>query len=78
MLTKGTLVQVKESALDSKDQYGDSNKVIVEEHGWLWIVDELDAARHDDDPLALYSCRSLATGGVVHWFDCEIEEQTSC
>lgn len=72
MLAKGTLVQVKESALDSKDQYGDSNKTTVEAHGWLWIVDEVEEEDRFDGT-TLYSCRSLATGGVAHWFNTEIE-----
>lgn len=64
MLPKGTLVQVRESALHN-DLHGGPNMELVHDSGWLWVVVEGDGR-------GVYDCKSLATGRMGVWLDREI------
>jgi hypothetical protein len=66
-LPKGTLVQIKESALDCYIN-AFHNKEMTDEDGWLWFVDEYYGGPQD-----LYECKSLATGQLATWFSDELE-----
>jgi hypothetical protein len=61
-LEPGALVQVRDDALRPGAQYGGMNRSIVEEHGYLWFVEECEVS----SPY-VYTCRSLATGERAAW-----------
>jgi hypothetical protein len=64
----GTLVQIKESALDDNaNSY--INEVMTTENGWLWFVEYITKKPNR----TTYECRSLATGETAMWFDYELE-----
>lgn len=63
---KGTLVQVKESALKPMAAYYAVNINAVANHGYLWLVE--DWAEDSDT----YICKSVATGEEEPWFPKEI------
>lgn len=64
----GTLVQVRKSAL--KDQvHGEFNQEIVAEHGWLWVLREVDLLGGLVDA---YTATSVATGNMQVWLPREI------
>lgn len=44
---------------------------MMEEHGYLWVCVELDAADSGKDALHLY--KSIATDMTHHWYDNELE-----
>jgi hypothetical protein len=63
---KGTLVRVKESALE-RNPFSNVNAAYVEDHGYLWIV---EGWKEDS---GYYECKSLATGKTgVGWLTREI------
>lgn len=64
----GTLVQVRKSAL--KDQvHGEFNQGIVAEHGWLWVLREIDLL---GSLVEAYTATSIATGNRQVWLPREI------
>lgn len=79
MLAKGTLVQVKKSALREGAADAMANREVVEDDGWLWFIDdELNEAEEEDrfDGTFVYNCKSLATGEMAYWYEDEVTPAT--
>lgn len=68
ILEIGTLVQVRDDALQPGAEYGSINRETVSNHGYLYLVYE-DATK--DRPY-LYDCKSIATGETHSWFVSEL------
>lgn len=65
----GTMVRVRDDALEYDDKNGDVNASLVERHGYIWFVEEHSTAEPN-----FYICKSMATGesGII-FFDRELE-----
>lgn len=77
-IPKGTLVQIRQSAVREGANYAETNNHYVTKHGYLWTVVDVDKvngapAEEDVEPeYHLYLCTSLATGEDVEWFRREL------
>ena len=68
----GTLVRVRDSAVDEDSEHWTMNKVWVRDHGYLWFI----IAKTDEETVdgeVIYDCRSLATAEMFPWTHFEIE-----
>ena len=66
------LVRVSEDKLFP--DYADEGAAMLEEHGYLWFLEEdgkYEAEKFYDD---FHRYRSLATGEEYWWYDSEVEE----
>ena len=64
----GTLVRIKDIATDDGAYHSDSNRSLVRDHGYLWIVEDHDVGA------GWYYCKSVASGeSTVMWLPNEIE-----
>jgi hypothetical protein len=74
-LYKGTLVQVRKSALARGAEHYTYNTTQVADNGYLWIVDGLadEGGDQAEDIYSIYSCRSIATGRFARWKETELK-----
>lgn len=70
-LPAGALVQINVAAAMDERGYSTQNEKVIEEHGYLWLVERI-TPEYLHDEYNLYICRSIATGGRGWWFPYEV------
>ena len=66
MLEKGKLYRVNDYAMSEKCRFCETNHLITQDHGWLWMWDGEKYGR-------FYELRSLATGTTTEFLEEELE-----